>query len=553
MLSLIGEKFTFHVIGFWHRFRLRLNIISRPLSIFFINLVFAFGLEARLSAQSTTVRMVPADYPSIQQAIDASQAGDTVQVAAGKYQEHLFIKKSLQLVGAGAGKTILDGGGNGTILMLTGEVKISIHALSVVNGYSTELSGGINSTATQLMLSNVQLRGNRGRVAALAFTHSDSTNLVERCLLEDNESLEIGGGLFNSGNTTVRNTIIRGNRVTYAPTRPDYWGRGSGGGVYNEGTLTLTTSEIAENQAAYGAGIATAKGELLLQAANVHHNTALLAGGGLFAWQAPALTVERSNLLANRAISGGGIWLSQVQSVHLTSLNLNENVASGGGGGGYASSVPNLQVSQSIFADNQASSGAGWHLVNTQPSFDQSTFDHNQGAVLGGGLHGVDSQISISNSTFGQNQASFAGAALSAFRSTVRLQNVTFGEQANPLFGSGGVWVFGHVLLAGNPSASNCRWQEATKIQSHGYNLSDDHSCRFLQPTDQVGRILALSWHEPTSGSPFYALPANSPAIDVGGNCPAQDQLGNARPQFNKIANSDRCDSGAVEYQAAAP
>lgn len=530
-----------------------MNIISRLLNVFFINLVFTFVLEARLSAQSTTVRMVPADYPSIQQAIDASQAGDTVQVAAGKYQEHLFINRSLQLVGAGAGKTILDGGGDGTVLMLTGEAKISIHALSVVNGYSTELSGGINSTATNVFLQDIWVSGNRGRVGAVTFARELSTNTVENCVIEDNVASEVGGGVLNNGTALVKDTLIKNNSVTYHNNTFDSWGRGTGGGAYSAGKMTIENSKIIGNKAAIGAGLAISQNNLIIRGTSFQQNVATVAGGGLAAYQIKNLSIEQSNLTKNTSLSGGGIWLSHVDTFQIARTVLSENTSSGGGGAGYAAFVLSLTVLQTTQTHNTATSGAGWHLVNTQASFDQSTFDHNQGAVLGGGLHGVDSQISISNSTFGQNQASFAGAALAAFRSTVRLQNVTFGEQANPLFGSGGVWVFDHVLLAGNPSASNCRWQEATKIQSHGYNLSNDRSCRFLQPTDQVGRILALSWREPTSGSPFYALPANSPAIDVGGNCPAQDQLGNARPQRNKIANPDRCDSGAVEYQAAAP
>jgi hypothetical protein len=56
------------------------------------------------------VRRVPADYPTIQAAIDATEPGDTVLVAAGVYTEQLRLRSHVKLIGAGASVTVLDGG-----------------------------------------------------------------------------------------------------------------------------------------------------------------------------------------------------------------------------------------------------------------------------------------------------------------------------------------------------------------------------------------------------------------------------------------------------------
>lgn len=53
---------------------------------------------------------VPRDYPTIQAAIDAAKPGDTVNVSAGIYRESLAMRPGICLLGAGAKRTLLDGG-----------------------------------------------------------------------------------------------------------------------------------------------------------------------------------------------------------------------------------------------------------------------------------------------------------------------------------------------------------------------------------------------------------------------------------------------------------
>lgn len=49
-----------------------------------------------------------ADYTRIQDAVNAGSNGDTIMVAAGVYNENVFVNKSVSLVGAGAEVTVVN-------------------------------------------------------------------------------------------------------------------------------------------------------------------------------------------------------------------------------------------------------------------------------------------------------------------------------------------------------------------------------------------------------------------------------------------------------------
>jgi parallel beta-helix repeat protein len=77
-----------------------------------------FG-QTKVNAQSLPVHNLNTglDYATIQDAIDASETvdGNTIMVDAGTYYQPISVYKSVTLVGAGSGATIIDGNGTGIL------------------------------------------------------------------------------------------------------------------------------------------------------------------------------------------------------------------------------------------------------------------------------------------------------------------------------------------------------------------------------------------------------------------------------------------------------
>src|SRR5262245_53720475 len=82
---------------------------------------------------------------TIQAAVNAASAGDTMEIAAGTYAEHdITIGKNLTLTGASAATTIVDAQQLGRVLNVQSGATVEISNLSIVNGKSQDGVNGAN-------------------------------------------------------------------------------------------------------------------------------------------------------------------------------------------------------------------------------------------------------------------------------------------------------------------------------------------------------------------------------------------------------------------------
>lgn len=193
-----------------------------------------------------TIRNVPADYPSIQAAIDAASAGDTIKVAAGTYTENVKLRSGICLEGAGIDQTIISHNGASGI---TGKgVSYVIVKNLTVGGSGCEPGpcggggdgGGISlSESSNITLQSCRLTGNAALNGGGMFI-SRSSVAMDHCLIDNNTARNMGGGLMvdADSNVSLANVTVTSNSWSNA------LGNGGVGGVRAYGSSMKITDSI---------------------------------------------------------------------------------------------------------------------------------------------------------------------------------------------------------------------------------------------------------------------------------------------------------------------
>lgn len=265
---------------------------------------YGYGCRARSVEQSVRRRGFGC-YATLQAAVGAAHNGDTIRIAEGTFPGGLTISKGVKLIGAGAGATVIRGGGPvltiGTFGAAT-EPTVSIEGVTITGGFTsksaecgpvcgtpyvqaTALGGGIevppgrdSATGATVSISNSVITDNR----VAPFTTVPSARATcpgGPCRF----ALAGGGGIDNWGMMTLTNTTVRGNQVG-GPLTSD----ADGGGILGEaGSLTLNNTAVKGNRAIASApngrfaetgGIFVEGGTLAVRNSVVNNNQANLTG-----------------------------------------------------------------------------------------------------------------------------------------------------------------------------------------------------------------------------------------------------------------------------------
>lgn len=249
-------------------------------------------------------RLVPAEYPSIQAAVDAAENGDVVLVGPGTYAEAIDLQgKGIEIRSQdGPHATTLDGAGLGVsiVVMLNDEpAEAKLVGFTLRSGEGTpfgtgRLGGAIFAAGAEATVSDCIFEHNEATGAGGAIAMIGCAMIIERCrFIENSAGFGDGGGaIWMSGSDG------RINRCRFL---------GNSAGFYG-GAISLINSEpivanclFTGNEAAQGGAIRNSASSPQIIHCTVAYNTAdddfTTTGGGM-----------RSSLSQSQPIVRGSIF-----------------------------------------------------------------------------------------------------------------------------------------------------------------------------------------------------------------------------------------------------
>ncbi len=264
----------------------------------------AFAVLALLllpAGAAAATRQVPAQYATIQAAINVSGFGDVIQVAPGTYHEHLIMQKpGVAILGAGPDVTTIHGSSTGRVIEF-----FAVGASTKLSGF--RITGGV---AIRSLLASPQILD---------------------CIIEGNTAPEGGGIFLTQSRPQIKGCAIRDNVATGSPFEQH-----DGGGLLleNNSPALIENCEILDNRAdSRGAGIRIRDaGAAIVRGCRIRGNAAGDLGGGVAA-DSPSAGVlfEDSMIDANTAWGGAAGVL--INGGTLTRCTIAFNVAEDQTGG----------------------------------------------------------------------------------------------------------------------------------------------------------------------------------------------------------------------------
>jgi len=260
--------------------------------IIFLLLITAYLSQIRPVSSGTI--LVPAEYGTIQAAVDSAAPGDTIQVAPGIYYEHVAVNKSLTIVGENPEITIVDGTANGTVFNLEGS-NIHIYGFTIRNAgnynavgsekeivtsdnhkiinniITTSLYGVYLSSSDHNTIANNTLIGNA--FGAIFLASADSANITANTIV---------GGAYGIRALSSLNNIIIGNTISQT-SYAIYLSSSSTGNTIRNNVLSGQTASVYSNS----------------DGTTVDHNTITEGAYGIYLYGCESGSVYYNTLMDN--------------------------------------------------------------------------------------------------------------------------------------------------------------------------------------------------------------------------------------------------------------
>jgi len=467
----------------------------------FISIIIVPLCLGNILGQSTL--NVPSDYPSIQEAIDASEELDTILVAPGIYYENIKwpVSKDLLLLSkANSGNTIINGGQIATTIEIQNLTEQSmIEGFTIKNGYNRAKGAGIHGTNCGLRLKNLIVTENiliDGEAGAGAYLKDfrgsiDSCRFISNSINTGNNANGAGLYLEPSSGVEILNCVFDNNHCNTSQ-------RAKGGGLHINYDRFQSIRPL-----------------VVLKNCELSNNTlsgSFTYGAGLFAYgdNPMEIRIDSSQFTNNEcleeiSLSNYGAAMAFDSDINLQVSNsiIQDNKSYIGSGFSYCGVVDpgTIFINNTKFIDNKTGStsicGALYLFSKANLTIANSEISHNGGRSLVLDLSGDEKMINLINTTIAFNEKAIsAGVATLSITNSI-LWNNDDNEFRISSNGNNGIITASNSIIKGGYPGNNI-------LDSNPLFVGDD--------------ILI-----PTEDSP--CINAGDPTLNV-----STDLLGNPRP-----------------------
>ncbi|HWG08496.1 MAG TPA: right-handed parallel beta-helix repeat-containing protein [Solirubrobacteraceae bacterium] len=384
--------------------------------------------SASLAATCTVVNSATSQsYTSLQVAVNASKAGDT-----------------LMITGTCAGETTVDRN-------LTLERAAGLTSKPTLLGRVT-VTEGVAVGFTQLKLTNGVSAPKGGTLYVERCTLTGDISGSEKTTLQMVSSHLIKAGIALAGSASITKSVITGSSgagisvLGNIEITSSTISKNAGIGIKGHaGNIVLTSSKVIGNK---GGGIEDDRATIYLSNSTVTGNTGAEHGGGIAAFQATVQLAGTSAVSKNSTTGeGGGIWASDNTEVVLEgSASVKANAASEEGGGIYASGHTfvtlndEASVKNNVTASRGAGIFAGIAFSEEEPTKvtlgGSSLVAGNKASGAGGGvyLRAIGSVLElVGSSSIEMNEAGTSGGGVFIGKNEFGAGTLIFGSAWNGL------------------------------------------------------------------------------------------------------------------------
>ncbi len=325
----------------------------------------------------------------------------------------LDVNDDLIVIGNGRGVTVVDGDAQDRVFELYTDpadpaIQVSLSGLTIRNGDATlganrqggGVSFGADNTENIFIFDEIEIAGNLadeaggvflglgtstwtnchilGNTAAGALSVNggggvgiiNGSHSFTDCVVDGNTATR-GGGMTLSSQVELDRVVLSRNRAISADPF-----EGTGGGLYGAGgdpPISIRDSILRENESSHDGGGARIFGAFQISGTTFQDNISLNGNGGGLAFPEGALGMVNCTVSGNQAaLSGGGIamvteemdadfklGLNPNTLLDMKNLTIAENSAQEGGGVFRSGDFGNIQMANTIIAQNTSANCAG--------------------------------------------------------------------------------------------------------------------------------------------------------------------------------------------------